>query len=149
MTTITYENPLLPAPQLVQPDINEVMAPMKDPNANDLFLDLPYVPVPKAIENVGSFQLNNLATARDVKTLQDKVNKNAEKMYAQSTVKGLTLRNGVEDMREALVGIWGDLYKNNMNVSVGTLFTKNNRLRGLGIFFIISAIVYFMFITVG
>ena len=149
MTTITYENPLLPPPQLVLPDINEVMAPMKDPDANDLFLDMPYVPVPKAIENVGSFQLNNLATARDVKTLQDKVNKNAEKMYAQSTVRGLTLRNGVEDMREALVGIWGDLYKNNMNVSVETLFTKNNRLRGLGILFILSAIVYFMFITVG
>ena len=149
MTTITYENPLLPPPMLVQPGINEVMAPMKDPNANDLFLDMPYVPVPKAIENVGSFQLNNLATARDIKTLQDKVNKNAEKMYAQSTVRGLTLRNGVEDMREALVGIWGDLYKNNMNVSVGTLFTKNNRLRGLGIFFILCAIVYFMFITVG
>jgi hypothetical protein len=148
MTTITYENPLLPPPQLVQPDINEVMAPMKDPNANDLFLDMPYVPVPKAIENVGSFQLNNLATSRDVKTLQDKVNKNAEKMYAQSTVRGLTLRNGVEDMREALVGIWGDLYKNNMNVSVN-VFTKNNRLRGLGIFFILCAIVYFMFITVG
>jgi hypothetical protein len=149
MTTITYENPLLPPPQLVLPDINEVMVYSKDPNANDLFLDMPYVPVEKAIENVGSFQLNNLATARDVKTLQDKVNKNAEKMYAQSTVKGLTLRNGVEDMREALVGIWGDLYKNNMNVSVKTLFTKNNRLRGLGIFFILSAIVYFMFITVG
>ncbi|AGE59568.1 hypothetical protein ATCVOR07043_904L [Acanthocystis turfacea Chlorella virus OR0704.3] len=149
MTTITYENPLLPPPQLVLPDINEVLAPMKDPNANDLFLDMPYVPVPKAIDNVGSFQLNNLATARDVKTLQDKVNKNAEKMYAQSTVRGLTLRNGVEDVREALVGIWGDLYKNNLNVSVGSLFTKNNRLRGLGIFFILSAIVYFMFITVG
>jgi hypothetical protein len=148
MTTITYENPLLPAPQLVQPDINEVMAPMKDPNANDLFLDMPYVPVPKAIENVGSFQLNNLATSRDVKTLQDKVNKNAEKMYAQSTVRGLTLRNGVEDMREALVGIWGDIYKNNLNVSVN-IFTKNNRLRGLGIFFILCAIVYFAFITFG
>jgi hypothetical protein len=138
----------LPPPQLVLPDLDEVLTPMKDPDANDLFLDMPYVPVPKAIENVGSFQLNNLATARDVKTLQDKVNKNAEKMYAQSTVRGLTLRNGVEDVREALVGIWGDLYKNNMNVSVN-VFTKNNRLRGLGIFFILCAIVYFMFITVG
>lgn len=149
MTTITYENPLLPPPQLILPDISEVMAPLKNPDANDLFLDMPYVPIPKAIENVGSFQLNNLATAKDVKTLQDKVNKNAQKMYAQSTVRGLTLRNGVEDMQEALVGIWADLYKNDMNVSVQNLFTKNNRLRGLGIFFILSAIVYFMFITVG
>ena len=149
MTTITYENPLLPPPQLVQPDISEVLAPLKNPDTNDLFLDLPYVPIPKAIENVGSFQLNNLATAKDVKTLQDKVNKNAQAMYAQSTVRGLTLRNGVEDMREALTGIWTDLYKNDLNVSMQNLFTKNNRLRGLGIFFILSAIVYFMFITVG
>jgi hypothetical protein len=149
MTTITYENPLLPPPQLVQPDISEVLAPLKNPDTNDLFLDLPYVPIPQAIENVGSFQLNNLATAKDVKTLQDKVNKNAQAMYAQSTVRGLTLRNGVEDMREALTGIWTDLYKNDLNVSMQNLFTKNNRLRGLGIFFILSAIVYFMFITVG
>ncbi|AGE55808.1 hypothetical protein ATCVMN08101_956L [Acanthocystis turfacea Chlorella virus MN0810.1] len=149
MTTITYDTPLLPPPQLIQPDISEVMAPLQNPDNNDLFLDLPYVPIPKAIENVGSFQLNNLATARDVKTLQDKVNKNAQEMYAQSTVRGLTLRNGVEDVRDALVGIWGDLYKNDMNVSMQNLFTKGNRLRGLGIFFILSAIVYFMFITVG
>ncbi len=148
MSTITYENPLTPAPQLILPDINEVMSSIKNPNENDLFLDLPYMPVPKAIENVAGLELNNLATAKDIATLQDKVNKNAEERYKQSTVRGLTLRNGVEDIREALIGIWSDLYKNNMEANVN-IFTKNNRLRGLGLMFILFAITYFMFITIG
>lgn len=148
MSTITYENPLNPVPQLVLPDINEVMSSIKNPNDNDLFLDLPYVPVPKAIENVAGLELNNLATAKDIATLQDKANKNAEEQYRQSTVRGLTLRNGVQDMREALTGIWSDLYKNNMEANVN-IFTKNNRLRGLGLMFVLVAIAYFMFIAVG
>lgn len=148
MSTITYENPLNPVPQLVLPDINEVMSSIKNPNENDLFLDLPYVPVPKAIENVAGLELNNLATAKDIATLQDKANKNAEEQYRQSTVRGLTLRNGVQDMREALTGIWSDLYKNNMEANVN-IFTKNNRLRGLGLMFVLVAIAYFMFIAVG
>ena len=148
MSTITYENPLNPMPQLVLPDINEVMSSIKNPNENDLFLDMPYMPVPKAIENVAGLELNNLATAKDIATLQDKANKNAEEQYRQSTVRGLTLRNGVQDMREALTGIWSDLYKNNMEANVN-IFTKNNRLRGLGLMFVLVAIAYFMFIAVG
>lgn len=148
MSTITYENPLNPVPQLVLPDIGEVMSSIKNPNENDLFLDMPYMPVPKAIENVAGLELNNLATAKDIATLQDKANKNAEEQYRQSTVRGLTLRNGVQDMREALTGIWSDLYKNNMEANVN-IFTKNNRLRGLGLMFVLVAIAYFMFIAVG
>jgi len=147
MTTITYETDYLPPPQLVLPDINEVMSSIKDPQQNDLFLEMPYVPVPKAIDNVGSFELNNLATAKDIATLQKKVNDNAKKMYEQATVRGLTLRNGVQDMYEALTGIPADLYKNDMNVSVKTLLTKNNRLRGLGLLFILFALAAFLFVT--
>jgi hypothetical protein len=149
MTTITYESPYLPPPELVLPDINEVMSSVKTPAGNDNFLDMPYTPVPKAFTNVGSFDLNNLATAKDVATLQNKANKNAEKMYRQSTVGGLTLRNGVQDMYSAIVGVWGDLYKNNMNVSVKELFTKDNRLRGLGLTFILVSLAAILFITFG
>jgi hypothetical protein len=149
MTTITYETDYLPPPQLILPDINEVMSSIKDPQQNDLFLDMPYVPVPKAIDNVGSFELNNLATAKDIATLQKKVNDNARKMYEQATVRGLTLRNGVQDMYEALIGIPSDLYKNDMNVSIKTLFAKNNRLRGLGLLCILIAFAAFLFVTFG
>jgi hypothetical protein len=148
-TIIPYDTPYLPPPELVQPDINEVMSSVKSPAGNDLFMELPYVPVPKAFTNVGSFDLNNLATAKDVATLQNKVNKNAEEMYRQSTVAGLTLRNGVQDMYSAIVGVWGDLYNNNMNVSVKELFTRDNRLRGLGLIFILVSIAAILFVTFG
>jgi hypothetical protein len=149
-TIITYETDYLPPPQLVLPDINEVMSSVKSPAGNDDFLNLPYVPIPKGFENVGSFELNNLTTAKDIATLQDKVNKNAEMMYQQSTVRGLTLRNGVQDMREAITGIFTDLYKNDMKkVSVGGLFTKGNRLRGLGLLLVLASISYILFITFG
>jgi hypothetical protein len=149
MSTITYETPYLPPPQLVLPDINEVMSPVQSPAGNDNFLNLPYVPVPKASENVGSFELNNLTTAKDIATLQNKVNKDAEMMYQQSTVRGMTLRNSVQDMREAITGIFSDLYKNNMNVSVGELFTKDNRLRGLGLLLVLASLSYILLITFG
>jgi len=149
MTTITYETPYLPPPQLVLPDINEVMSSVQSPAGNDNFLNLPYVPIPKAFENVGSFDLNNLTTAKDIATLQNKVNKDAEMMYQQSTVRGMTLRNSVQDMREAITGIFSDLYKNNMNVSVGELFTKDNRLRGLGLLLVLASLSYILFITFG
>jgi hypothetical protein len=148
-TIIPYDTPYLPPPQLVLPDINEVMTTVQAPKSNDLFLDMPYVPVPRAFTNVGSIQLNNLATAKDVTTLQNKVNRDAQKMYQQATVEGLTLRNGVQDMREAIVGIWADLYQNNMNVSVKDLFTKNNRLRGLGILFVLISLSVILFVTFG
>jgi hypothetical protein len=148
MTTVTYETDLLPPPQLVLPDLSEVMSSISNPEQNDLFLDMPYVPVPKSIENVGSFQLNNLATAKDIKTLQDKVNKNFEKQYQQSTVAGLTLRNGVQDTYDAVVGLWGDLYNNNhQSVSLTKLFTSGNRLRGLGLLFILISLSVMIFVS--
>ena len=148
-TIIPYDTPYLPPPELVQPDINEVMTSVKTPSGNDNFLNMPYTPVPMAFENVASFDLNNLATAKDVATLQNKANKNAEEMYRQSTVAGLTLRNGVQDMYSAIVGVWGDLYKNNMNVSVKELFTRDNRLRGLGLIFILVSLAAILFVTFG
>jgi hypothetical protein len=149
MTTVTYETPYLPPPQLILPDINEVMSSIKIPEENDSFLELPYVPIPKSFRNVGSFRLNNLATAKDVATLQNKVNKNAKEMYRQSTIRGLTLRNGVQDMYSAIVGTWEDLYKNNMNVSMKELFTKDNRLRGFGLIFILVSLASILFVTFG
>ena len=70
-------------------------------------------------------------------------------MYQQSTVRGMTLRNSVQDMREAITGIFSDLYKNNMNVSVGELFTKDNRLRGLGLLLVLASLSYILLITFG
>lgn len=147
-TIINYDTDLLPPPQLQFPTLSEAMAPNTSPgvpSGNDAFLDMPYLPVPKGFTNVGSLELNNLANPADVKKLQDQVNTLAEKRYKESTWRGLTLRLAVSDMSEALTGIFADIYKNNGNVSAKELFTKNNRMRGLGLLFILISIVSILF----
>jgi hypothetical protein len=139
MTTIPYDTDLLPQPKLRFPTLQDV-------NAKTLFeLDDQYVPVPKGFDNVANLDLNNLATPRDVKKLQDQANKLAEQRYKESTWKGLTLRLAVSDMAEAITGIPNDIYKNNGKVSARELFTKNNRIRGLGLIFILISIASLAF----
>jgi hypothetical protein len=153
MTTITYDIPdLLPPPQLQFPTLDDAMAPNVPPGTpagNDPFLDMPYMPVPKGFTNVGSLELNNLATPENVKKLQDQVNALAEKRYKDSTWKGLTLRLAVSDMSEALTGIPADIYKNNGKVGVKELLTKNNRMRGLGLLFVLISVVSILLVTLG
>ena len=107
------------------------------------------MPVGKRFTNIGSLELNNLANPVDVKKLQDQVNTLAEKRYKESTWKGLTLRLAVSDMAEAITGIPSDIYKNNGKVSVKELFTKNNRMRGVGLLFILISVVSILLVTLG
>jgi hypothetical protein len=152
MTTITYETDLLPPPQLQFPTLDQALAPNVPPGTpagNDPYIDWPYLPVPKGFTNIGSLELNNLANPVDVKKLQDQVNVLAEKRYKESTWKGLTLRLAVSDMAEAITGIPSDIYKNNGKVSAKELFTKNNRMRGLGLLFILISVVSILLVTLG
>jgi hypothetical protein len=123
--------------------------PPGTPAGNDPYIDWPYLPVPKGFTNIGSLELNNLATPENVKKLQDQVNELANKKYKESTWRGLTLRMAVSDMAEALTGIPADIYKNNGNVSVKEIFTKNNRLRGLGLLFVLISVVSILLVTLG
>ena len=148
MTQIPFDIPdLLPPPKLVFPTLSEVMQDPKSPIGDSKFLDMPYIPIPKAITNVAGLELNNLATPADVAKLQNQANKLAEERYKDVTWRGLTLRNAVRDMYEAISGIPADIYQNNMPVSVKQLFTKDNRLRGLGLLFILFAMASILFIT--
>jgi hypothetical protein len=151
MTTIPYDTDLLPPPQLEFPTLEQAMAPMTPPGTpgNDPYIDWPYLPIPKGFTNIGSLELNNLSTPENVKKLQDQVNLLAEKRYKESTWRGLTLRMAVSDMAEAITGIPSDIYKNNGNVSAKELFTKNNRLRGLGLLFVLISVVSILLVTLG
>lgn len=147
MTTITYETDLLPPPQLVFPTLSEVMQDPKSPFGDSKFLDMPYVPVPKAIENVAGLQLNNLALPGDVAKLQNQANRLADERYKDVTWRGLTLRNAVRDMWEAISGIPADIYQNNGRIGLKKLMTKDNRLRGLGLLFVLFAMASILFVT--
>jgi len=146
MTTITYDTDLLPPPELKYPTLVQALAPESLKN-NDPFLDSPYFPIPKGFDNVGSLELNNLATSEDVAKLQDQMNKLAEEDYKKSTVKGLTLRIAVQDMFEALTGIPSDIYSNSGQISLKELLVKNNRLRGIGLIIFLIAVVSMFFMS--
>lgn len=148
MTTITYDTSLLPPPELKVPSLTQALAPESVKN-DDPFLDLSYFPVPKGFDNVGSLELNNLATSEDVAKLQDQLNKLAEEKHKRSTWKGLTLRIAVQDMWEALTGIPADIYQNSGRVSLKELITRDDRLRGLGLIFFLIAVVSIIFMAVG
>ena len=147
-TIISYDTDLLPPPQLQFPTLSEAMAPNTSPgvpSGNDAFLDMPFLPVPKGFTNVASLELNNLSTPENVQKLQSQANELAEKRYKESTWRGLTLRLAVSDMSEALTGIFADIYKNKGNIGAKQLFTKNNRMRGLGLLFILISVVSLLF----
>lgn len=149
MTQIPFDIPdLLPPPQLVFPTLSEVMRDPKSPVGDDRFIDMQYVPFPKAITNVAGLELNNLATPADVAKLQNQANKLAEERYKDATWKGLTLRNAVRDMWEAISGIPADIYQNNGRIGLKKLLTKDNRLRGLGLLFILFSIASILFVTI-
>lgn len=147
MAVITYETDLLPVPQLKLPTLSLARFPEKIDDQS--FLNYRNIPVPKGINNVASFDLNNLATSEDIAKLQDDANKYVDKRYKESTWRGLTLRLAVKDVYEALTGIPEDIYQNSGKVSLKELVAKNNRLRGLGILFVLFAIVSTFFVTLG
>lgn len=139
MSVIPFESEMLPQPQIQFPTLREATGKSLF-DLNDQFL-----PVGKGFENVANLEINNLATPANVKKLQDQANDLAKKLYKESTWRGLTLRNAVSDMSEAITGIFSDIYKNSGKVSVGDIFMKNNRLRGIGLIFILVALAAFAF----
>jgi hypothetical protein len=147
MSVLTFETDLLPPPELKLPTLS--LARFSEKIDNQSFLDYRNIPVPKGINNVASFDINNLATSKDIAKLQDEANAVVDKQYKESTWRGLTLRLAVKDTYEALTGIPADIYKNSGNVSLKNLLTRNNRLRGLGIFFVLFAVMSIFFVTLG
>lgn len=134
MTVIPFDSDLLPQPQMQFPTLREATSK----SLSDL--DDQYLAVGKGFDGVANFELNNLATPENVAKLQNQANDLANQRYKESTWQGLTLRNAVSDVAETLTGIISDVYKNNGNVSIVEIFTKNNRIRGMGLIFILIAV---------
>ena len=147
MTTITYETELLPQPQLNMPTLDYARVPGQI--ENQPFVEFPNVPIPKGIDHIGSFNINNLATSENIAKLQNDTNILMEKVYKESTWKGLTLRLAVRDAYEALTGIPEDIYQNSGKVSLKELLMKNNRLRGLGLLLVVISLVSILLFIVG
>ena len=82
-----------------------------------------------------------LTTAQEVAAREAAQNRQAEARRTRSSLAGLTLRTAWEDVKEAVVGIPGDLYGASGPLSLWELTVKRDRLRGLGLLLIALAIL--------
>jgi len=85
--------------------------------------------------------LNGLATSRDVKEMQDAVNKEADITVKDATVWNVTPAQLLLDAQDALIGVTSDLLGQSERKSVREILGHENRLRGMGIVLILLAIV--------
>jgi hypothetical protein len=146
MTTIAFD--LIPDPTNRRPtldainaDINRLRMSQADPKCSfDAKLTVevpkpPYLQLPDPIDVNG----NLLVTSKDLVDMQKRATELAAKRKYESSWQGLTIRRAVADAREAMLGIPADLFGNSEPLPLGTLLTKGDRLRGVGILLAVAA----------
>lgn len=162
MTTIPYEPKSIKPPEIrrlaledIQEKINRLRMAQADPKCSydPSFTDPqaapppPYedVPHPKGIRSIANFDLNSLATSEDIINLQNQANAYIAKRRQGLDLRNMTVKTAMHDVYEATFGIARDVFRNDRNepVSIDT-FTKNDRLRGLGILLIVVALLSFI-----
>lgn len=161
MTTIPYEPASIQAQENVQlslPDIQTRINRIRmaqtektcsyDPSFTDAnsVPQPPYedVPHPKSVNSVATFDLNALATSKDVMDLQAQANEYVDAKRKSLDLRTMTVKQALRDVYEATFGIVRDVYQNDGPVPFATLVTKNNRLRGLGFLFVLVAVFAMM-----
>lgn len=162
MTTIPYEPKSIKPPEVqrlaledIQGKINRLRMAQADSKCSydPTFTDPkaapppPYedIPHPKGIRSVANFDLNALATSEDIINLQNQANAYVAKRRRDLDIRNLTVKQAMRDVYEATFGIARDVFRNERNepVSIDT-FTRNDRLRGLGILVIVVALLSFI-----
>lgn len=158
MTTIPYNPSSIREQEDVRLTLNDIQTRINrlrmaqtektcsyDPTFTDISAvpQAPYedVPHPKNINKVATFDLNALATSKDIMNLQNQANAYVDKMRKSLDLRNMTVKQAFKDVYEATFGIVRDVYKNSGHVGFRELVTKNNRLRGLGFLFVLIALL--------
>jgi hypothetical protein len=98
--------------------------------------------LPPGVDAVASFDLNRLATSRDILTLQKQADQYLAKRAHKSKWRSFTPRQALTEAGEAMYGIMDDAFGNTPGpLSLKTLVTKNDRLRGVGVLLVILALI--------
>jgi hypothetical protein len=85
--------------------------------------------------------LNGLATPADLKAMQDAANAKLNADMADADVWNVPVTVLLRDAQEALIGVTSDLLGQSERRSLRDILTHGNRLRGLGVAFIVLAIL--------
>ncbi len=99
------------------------------------------VPHPKNVNSVASFDLNTLATSKDIVNLQKQANAYADSVRSSLDLRNMTVKQALRDVYEATFGVIRDVYRNDGHVPLVPLLTKNNRMRGFGFLFVVLALL--------
>lgn len=81
-----------------------------------------------------------LTSARQMAERQESANRKESAIAARASMEGLTLRTGLQDIREVILGIPHDLMNATRPQALWTTCSKNNRLRGMGLLLLIAAL---------
>ena len=82
-----------------------------------------------------------LTSAEQIASRQEQAEAVFEARTARSSLGGLTLRVALQDMREALVGVPADLFSSHGPLNAWDIFTRRDRLRGLGLWILILVVL--------
>lgn len=139
MSIIPFEPKAIAAPEVWRPTLEDVQADVRKNTSPAPYLEVPH---PRGFRSVANFDLNSLATSEDVIKLQNQANAYVDEKRRDLDLRNLTVKGAMRDVYEATFGIARDVFRNEP-MSIET-FTKNNRLRGLGILLIILALLSFI-----
>lgn len=86
-----------------------------------------------------------MQTSQEIMDRQQRVNAAITRDYESARLHNITVSVVARDVGEAVQGISNDLFRNSAPVSVEEIFTKNNRLRGVGVLMMAIAAVFLLF----
>lgn len=95
-----------------------------------------------AVQNVSSF--NSMLPSDRLFQLQRESNNEETTRVQRSTISGMTFDIALQDAREALSGIFGDLYDSSERKSIRDILFHKDRLRGLGLLLIFVGAIGFV-----
>lgn len=86
-----------------------------------------------------------MQTSDEIMKKQQQINAAITRDYESARLHNITVSAVARDVGEAVQGIPNDLFRNTKSVSLEEVFTKNNRLRGVGVLMMAVAAVFLIF----
>lgn len=86
-----------------------------------------------------------LETSEKIMDRQQQINAKITRDYESARLHNIDMSAIARDVGEAVQGIPNDLFGNRASMSAEEIFTKNNRLRGVGVLMMVIAAVFLLF----
>ena len=91
-------------------------------------------------------RINSLIPSAEVIRRQEAANKAAETRTSRGSWRAMTIRTALQDARDAVFGLTGDLYGNTYDGKKTSLrsLVKEDRVRGVGVVVVVLSVVWML-----